>query len=77
MGLDHIHQKKVSNVVLSIASGKKKNVNTKKYGQQMQEIIDMMLQLNPEDRPTTKELITLPDIFPTLYVLGASLGCIE
>ncbi|CAH1099658.1 unnamed protein product [Psylliodes chrysocephalus] len=67
----------VSNVVLSIASGRKKQVNTKMYGRQMQEIIDMMLQANPDNRPTTKDLITDPDVFSTLYALGPSLGCID
>ncbi|KAG5876755.1 hypothetical protein JTB14_001231 [Gonioctena quinquepunctata] len=67
----------VSNIVLSIASGRKKAVNTKMYGKQMQEIIDMMLQPNPEDRPDTISLMANPDIFPSLYYLGCCLACIE
>nr|XP_023014841.1 serine/threonine-protein kinase Nek5-like [Leptinotarsa decemlineata] len=67
----------VSNIVLSIANGRKKTVNTKVYGKQMQEIIDMMLQPRPEDRPDTLALMTHPDIFPSLYYLGSYLGCIE
>ncbi|KAJ8980557.1 hypothetical protein NQ317_001064 [Molorchus minor] len=67
----------VSNVVLSIASGRKKSVNTKRYGQQMQEIIELMLELNPDKRPDTKKLMALPDIFPTLYCLGTNLGNID
>ncbi|XP_072394494.1 serine/threonine-protein kinase Nek8-like [Diabrotica undecimpunctata] len=67
----------VSNVVLSIASGRKKRVNTKVYGKQMQEIIDMMLQTDPNNRPDTRDLMTDPDIFSTMYSLGGFLGCIE
>lgn len=67
----------VSNVVLSIASGRKKQVNTKLYGKQMQEIIDMMLQIDPDKRPDTMDLTTDPDIFSTLYSLGGCLGCID
>lgn len=43
----------------------------------MQEIIDIMLQINPDDRPNTKKLMALPDVFPTLYTLGTHLGCID
>ncbi|CAH1155852.1 unnamed protein product [Phaedon cochleariae] len=67
----------MSNVVLSIASGKKKPVNTVIYGKQMQEIIDMMMHSDPEKRPDTTALMTHPDICPTLYYLGSCLGCIE
>lgn len=64
-------------MVLTIASGKKKTVNTKVYGKQMQEIIDMMLNGDPEKRPNTQCLLTHGDIFPTLFYLGTSLGCID
>ncbi|RZC40851.1 serine/threonine-protein kinase Nek8 [Asbolus verrucosus] len=67
----------LSNVVLSIAAGRRKSVDVDFYGVQMQQIIELMLQIDPNDRPDTLKLMTLPDVFPSLYVLGANLGCIS
>lgn len=52
-------------------------MNTKVYGRQMQEIIDMMLNVDPEKRPNTQCLMSHADIFPTLYYLGTNLGCLD
>lgn len=51
-------------------------IDDKRFGEQIQELIDMMLQIKPENRPDTAQLMSYPDIFPTLYVLGTNLGCL-
>lgn len=66
----------ISNVVLSIANGKLKSINIKRYGKQMQALLNLLLQPNPKDRPDTKTLMTLGDIFPSLHCLSFNLGCI-
>ncbi|KAL3287629.1 hypothetical protein HHI36_002098 [Cryptolaemus montrouzieri] len=63
-------------VITSITRGNIKEVDIPRYGQQMQEIISSVMKLNPADRPDTKTLMCYPDIFPTMYVLGTTLGCI-
>lgn len=42
----------------------------------MQDIINNMLSMDPADRPTAVKLMAHPEIFPTLYILGADLGCL-
>ncbi|CAH0555505.1 unnamed protein product [Brassicogethes aeneus] len=74
--LEKMFEGTLSNVVLSIANGKIKCVNTAFYGDEMQDLITMMLQVNPDHRPDTKALMCHPDIFPTLYLLGVNLGCL-
>lgn len=51
-------------------------VDVYRYGQQMQDLIDEMLKLDPKARPETVNLMAHPDVFPTLYILGTDLGCI-
>ncbi|CAG9861097.1 unnamed protein product [Phyllotreta striolata] len=64
----------VANVVSSIIRGRIKQIDTKTYGVQMRNFIHKMLELKPENRPTTKDLIADSDISPTLYSLGVTLG---
>lgn len=59
-----------------IKSGMRKLVDVYKYGQQMQDLINEMLNLDPAARPNTTKLMANPDIFPTLYILGTDLGCL-
>ncbi|KAJ3642780.1 hypothetical protein Zmor_025535 [Zophobas morio] len=66
----------LSNVVLSIAAGRRKVIDVHFYGVQMQQMIEIMLQIDPNDRPDTMKLMTLSDVFPSLHVLGTNLGCI-
>lgn len=66
----------LSNVVLSIAAGRRKMIDVQFYGVQMQEMIELMLQIDPNDRPDTAKLMCLCDVFPSLHVLGTNLGCI-
>ncbi|XP_044755389.1 serine/threonine-protein kinase Nek8-like [Coccinella septempunctata] len=66
----------LSCVVKSITRGVIKKVDILTYGSQIQEIIKSTMKLNPEERPDTKTLMCYPDIFPSMYVLGTTLGCI-
>ncbi|KAK9881684.1 hypothetical protein WA026_017200 [Henosepilachna vigintioctopunctata] len=67
----------LTHVITSITKGKIKSINIFKYGQQMQEIINNVMKLDPAERPDTKTLMCYPDIFPSMYVLGTTLGCIN
>lgn len=62
--------------MMQIRRGIRKPIDAYKYGQQMQNIIDDLLNLNPTLRPDTLELMAYPDVFPTLHVLTVDLGCI-
>lgn len=66
----------IYNVVLAIAARQKKMIDVNYYGIQMQQIIELMLQIEPNDRPDTAALMSLSDVFPSLHVLGTHLGCI-
>jgi len=74
--LEKMFEGTVSNVVLSIASGKLKLINVKRYGKQMQELLTLLLKVDPTLRPDTKTLMSLGDVFPSLYCLSVNLGCI-
>ncbi|KAL1488545.1 hypothetical protein ABEB36_015009 [Hypothenemus hampei] len=74
--LEKMFQGTVTNVVLSIAKGKIKSINTRKYGKQMQELLNLLLKTDPAQRPDTKSIMALGDVFPSLYSLSVSLGCI-
>lgn len=43
----------------------------------MQEILEKMLQMDPEKRADTRTLLSHEDVFPTMHYLAASLGCID
>ncbi|KAF7287337.1 serine/threonine-protein kinase Nek8-like [Rhynchophorus ferrugineus] len=74
--MEKLFEGTISNVVLSIANGKLKTINIKRYGKQMQILLNLLLQTDPKERPDTKTLMTLGDIFPTLHCLSVNLGCI-
>lgn len=74
--LDKMFKGPVSSVVLSIASGARKPINGRTYGKQMQELLNLCLQKNPADRPDTKVIMSLSDVFPTLFCLPTNLGSI-
>ncbi|XP_050314205.1 serine/threonine-protein kinase nekl-2-like [Anthonomus grandis grandis] len=75
--LEKMFEGTVSNVVLSIASAKLKCVDTKRYGHQMQKLLDLLMKTDPSQRPDTKSIMSLNDIFPSLYCLYFDLGCIS
>lgn len=62
--------------MMQIRQGIRKPIDAYKYGQQMQNIINDLLNLNPTLRPSTLELMAYPDIFPTLHIIGVDLGCV-
>ncbi|KAH1007883.1 serine/threonine-protein kinase Nek8 [Dendroctonus ponderosae] len=74
--LEKLFDGTVSNVVLSIAGGKIRPINTRIYGKQMQELLYLLLKPDPTQRPDTLMIMTLGDVFPSLYCLSLNLGCI-
>lgn len=62
--------------MIKIRQGTRKAIDAYRYGQQMQNIINDLLNLNPTLRPDTIKLMAYQDIFPTLHIVGVNLGCI-
>ncbi|XP_018326359.1 serine/threonine-protein kinase nekl-2-like [Agrilus planipennis] len=77
--LEKMFDGSISNVVLAVASGHRKQININLYedGLQIQTMIDAMLQRNPTDRPDTLTLMKYPVVFTTYYTIGTYLGCIQ
>ncbi|KAF5287799.1 hypothetical protein FQR65_LT12167 [Abscondita terminalis] len=74
--LERMFDGPVANVVYSISTGRKKLINPSYYESAVQYLVEVMLQVEPANRPDTISLMKFPILFKTLYVLGATLGCI-
>ncbi|XP_060529297.1 serine/threonine-protein kinase Nek8-like [Cylas formicarius] len=74
--MEKMYHGTVSDIIVSIVNGKRKTIDSKRYGKQMQELLHLLLQSDPEKRPDTKTLMALADVFPSLHSLTVNLGCI-
>ncbi|GLV46209.1 nimA-like kinase [Carabus blaptoides fortunei] len=72
--LERMFEGNISNVVLSIASGRIKEINYSIYDQQIQEVIYMLLTTNPQFRPNTTGLMRHTILMPVLFNLPVELG---
>ncbi|KAK5644545.1 hypothetical protein RI129_005845 [Pyrocoelia pectoralis] len=75
--LERMFDGPVANVVYSISTGRKKLINSSLYDMGVQYLVEVMLQLEPANRPDTLSLMKFPVLLPTLYTLGVTLGCIK
>lgn len=59
---------------MDIKAGRRKKINTKLYGCDVQTVIDAIIQVDPNLRPTTEQLMTFPILVPRLYAVQVNLG---
>ncbi|XP_031351673.1 serine/threonine-protein kinase Nek8-like isoform X2 [Photinus pyralis] len=75
--LERMFDGPVANVVYSISTGRKKLINSSLYETGVQYLVEVMLQLEPANRPDTVSLMKFPVLLQTMYTLGVTLGCIK
>lgn len=64
-------------LVKVITNGNVHPIDLETYGRGVQDLIDMMLSVLPEKRPTVKEIMGKSVITPIVYTIYMDAGCDE